>query len=95
MGKKGQGRAAAFNTQAFLVEMRRDFTEQLGEFRRESQASHTATDTKIDALAAEVNKHETRITVVEGTHKTARWFVGILTVAIVGTAISYLAGLLK
>lgn len=62
-----------FNMQAFLTDM-----------RQEQKEDHDALTLKVDGIVDKLSDHETRIVVVENTHKAARWLGGAVVVAFLG-----------
>jgi hypothetical protein len=55
----------------------------LADMRKEQKDDHEALSKKVDAALLQLSGHETRIVVVEGRQKTARWFGGALVVGFI------------
>ena len=51
--------------------------------RRELNEKIDGVDTKVTGVVTIVNRHETRIVIIENTRKTIRWLVGIGLVGLV------------
>jgi hypothetical protein len=58
----------------------------LADMRKEQKDDHDALSAKVDAALAQLSNHETRIVVVEGCQRTARWAGGAVVVALFGAA---------
>lgn len=79
-----------FNLQQFLSER---FDEQRDDIRLLSSKMDTGFGQlhgRISATSARVNDHQTRLTVVEKTHKIVGWFAGAAIIAFLGAVATYL-----
>ncbi len=85
-----------FNMQQFLSEMRAENAAH----RQEQRADTLTLAGKLDQMGANlhgrissvqttVNKHETRLVVVENTRRSMRWLSGTAIVALIGAAIEF------
>lgn len=64
-----------FNLQTFLSEM-----------RDEQREDHRDLSNKVDNMLETLQDHETRLTVVENSYKSAKWFVALLITGLVTVA---------
>jgi hypothetical protein len=79
-----------FNLQQFLADMREEQREDIKTLSDKVDGGFHQLHGRISAVQTKVNDHETRVTVVEKTHKLVGWLAGAAIVAILGAAATYI-----